>query len=160
MSNLKELCSLTDLMSVIAMSQKDIDTVKSFCEKSKMTFNEKVDNYDFDAHKSNVRLCNFGKSDVCRTASIWYAPKRYNDFGVRIEATTLNNYRKSDINAFLLDNVYHGVESRENGKDNEYRYSFVSLESALSFFSTLQDNYRKMIATKEATKEAIATKEA
>lgn len=139
------------------MTADDISKVKEFCEHTKMIFNEKVEKYDFEAHKSNIRLCNFGKSDTCRTASIWYAPKRY-DYGVRIEATTLNNLMRSEQNKFLLTNCYKAIESQETNKDNEFRFSFTTLESALKFFSTLQDNYhRQVVATKEIKAKEIVT---
>lgn len=144
------------------MTTDDISKVKEFCEKSKMIFNDKVEKYDFNADKlTNIRLCNFGKSDTCRTASIWYAPKRYNDFGVRIEATTLNNFMRSEQNKFLIDNCYKAVESQETNKDNEFRFSFASLDSALKFFDTLQSNYhRQVVATKEVKAKEVTEKRA
>lgn len=137
------------------MSVDDIAKVKSFCENSKMIYNEKVDKYDFNAHKSNVRLCNFGKSDVCRTASIWYSPKRC-DYGIRIERDTLENLKKSTVNQFLLDTV-KAIESQETNKQNEFRFSFSSLDFALKFFTDLQSNYRKFVADSKKSKEVIGS---
>lgn len=135
----------------IKMSADDISKIKSFCEVSKMIYNDKVDNYDFNASKSNIRLCNFGKSDVCRTASMWYSPKRC-DFGLRIEKDTLTNLCKSDANKMIVNTV-KSVESQETNKQNEFRYSFVSLADMLKFFSDLQKNYRVYVAKNKATKE-------
>lgn len=133
------------------MSVDDIAKIKEFCENSKMIFNDKVEKYDFNAHKNNIRLCNFGKSDVCRTASIWYSPKRY-DYGIRIERDTLENLKKSTVNQFLLDTV-KAIESQETNKQNEFRFSFSSLDFALKFFSDLQANYRKFVADNKKSKE-------
>jgi hypothetical protein len=140
------------------MTNNDIELVKAFCETSKMLFNEKVEKYDFSESKSNIRLCNFGKSDTCRTASMWYAPKRYNDFGLRIEATTLNNLKRVAVNEFII-NQYKSVESQETNKDNEYRFSFASLADMLQFFSKLQNNYRNFVAsTKKEAEKTTAMK--
>ncbi len=144
------------------MTSEDISKVKEFCEQTKMIFNEAVEKYNFNADKlTNIRLCNFGKSDTCRTASIWYAPKRYFDYGVRIEATTLHNLMRSEQNKFLIDNCYKAVESQETNKDNEFRFSFSSLDSALKFFSTLQSNYhRQVVNAKEVkAKELVESEE-
>lgn len=133
------------------MSVDDIAKIKEFCENSKMIFNEKVEKYDFATHKSNIRLCNFGKSDVCRTASVWYSPKRC-DYGIRIERDTLENLKKSDVNKFLISTV-KSIESQETNKQNEFRFSFSSLDFALKFFSDLQANYRKFVADNKKSKE-------
>lgn len=137
----------------IKMSADDISKIKSFCEVSKMIYNEKIDNYDFNASKNNIRLCNFGKSDVCRTASMWYSPKRC-DFGLRIEKDTLTNLCKSDANKMIINTV-KSVESQETNKQNEFRYSFVALSDMLKFFSDLQANYRVYVAKTKETKEVI-----
>ena len=149
--NKNNTMSLDKMFTV--MSADDISKVKEFCENSKMIFNDKVDKYDFNAHKSNIRLCNFGKSDVCRTASIWYSPKRC-DYGIRIERDTLENLKKSAVNAFLISTV-KSIESQETNKQNEFRFSFSSLDFALKFFSDLQANYRKYVADNKKTKEII-----
>lgn len=137
----------------IKMNAADISKIKEFCENSKMIYNDKVDNYDFNASKSNIRLCNFGKSDVCRTASMWYSPKRC-DFGLRIERDTLTNLCKSDANKLIISTI-KSVESQETNKQNEFRFSFVSLSDMLKFFSDLQANYRVYVAKTKETKEII-----
>lgn len=134
----------------IKMSANDISKIKSFCEVSKMIYNDRVDNYDFNASKSNIRLCNFGKSDVCRTASMWYSPKRC-DFGLRIERDTLTNLCKSDANKMIVDTI-KSIESQETNKQNEFRFSFVSLSDMLKFFTDLQTNYRVYVAKNKETK--------
>lgn len=45
-------------------------------------------------------------------------------------------------------------------KHNEPRYSFKALSELTAFVASLYNAYEKSVATKEATKEAIATKEA
>lgn len=149
--NKNNTMSLDKMFTV--MSADDVSKVKAFCETSKMLYNDKVDKYDFVAHKSNIRLCNFGKSDVCRTASIWYSPKRC-DYGIRIERDTLENLKKSAVNAFLISTV-KSIESQETNKQNEFRFSFSSLDFALKFFSDLQANYRKYVADNKKSKEVI-----
>jgi len=133
----------------------DIAKIKDFCEVTKMIFNAKVEKYDFNAHKNNIRLCNFGKSDTCRTASVWYSPARY-DYAVRIESSTRKNLMRSSRNEFLLNNCYNAIESQETNKENEYRYSFSSLNSALKFFSTLQNNYKEQVVNTKETKELVS----
>lgn len=151
--------------SFVAMKATDVKSVKDFCKSTKMLYNESLDSYDFEAHKKNVRVCGFGKSDMCRTASIWYAPKR-EDYGVRLEKDTFANLSKSASNKALIEAITHFEESYST-KQNEFRFSFNTLKSALDFFKTLQSNYKKEVAskTKEAKKEATkevkeATKEA
>ena len=135
------------------MTADDVSKVKEFCENSKMIFNEKLNDYDFDAHKNNIRLCNFGKSDVCRTASLWYSPNRC-DYGLRIEHDTLENLKKSATNKFIFD-ITKAIESKENNKQNEFRFSFSDLDFMLKFFSDVQTNYREYVADSKKSKEVV-----
>ena len=134
-----------------------LQLVKEFCERTKMIANSDEKIRKAIEKGNNVRLCNYGKTDTCRTVSVWYAPKRYEDIGVRIEAQTLKNLIRADANKFLLEHAYKATELHESSKDDEMRYSFKSVSDAFHFIETLQANYRQYKAdseTKTATKTA------
>lgn len=172
-----------NMIQLIYAEQKAdvIATIKSFCERTKMNYNDKVDNYDFNivvecykkgnieaidkelrANKvGNIRLCNFGKTDTCRTASIWYAPSRgYHDFALRIEKPTYDNYCRVAVNKFLFERQ-HAKLSHETNKADEYRISFASLHDVLTFFEQIFNNYRAYVqSTAKEAVQSTAMKEA
>lgn len=139
-----------------SVTNEDIVRIKAVFDS--FNYDLKVTSADvslFDVRPSHGELiANIGSLfNTCRGVSVWLTVK---DFGVRIDQKHYDDFCNIDTCKMLLQDVKKAKVKHNQAHGNEYRYSFNSVDSMISFMSDLFDCYN---ASKHETTKEIVTVE-